>query len=249
MLTAIIVDDEPHCCETITVLLETFCPDIEILCSCNSAREAIESIGRLKPDIVFLDIEMPHMNGFEVLEKLGPSGINVIFTTSHDQYAIKAFRFSAVDYLLKPVDREDLQKAVQKIKGHKAAITPGQLEILLQKYRQPAMAISKIAIPTMEGLQLILMQNIISCKAESNYTVLHLKNKQKITSSRTLKEIEEMLEDKLFVRVHHSWVVNVNEIDKYIRGDGGYLQMTDGSSIDVSRSRRDPLLKKIQPGK
>ena len=123
---------------------------------------------------------------------------------------------------------------------------PQQIEILLQKLNHPTIAVNKIAIPTMEGLQMLFVENIISCSSDSNYTVLYLKNKQKITASRTLKEIEEMLEDYSFLRVHHSYLVNLNEIEKYIKGDGGYLIMSDGSSIDVSRSRKEMLIKKLQ---
>ena len=185
------------------------------------------------------------MNGFEILQELSEINFELIFTTSYDQYAIKAIRFSALDYLLKPIDREEFQKAVQKAVQRMQHPLPQQIEILLQKLSHPTIAINKVAIPTMEGLQMLFVENIISCSSDSNYTVLHLKNKQKITASRTLKEIEEMLEDYSFLRVHHSFLVNLNEIDKYIKGDGGYLIMSDGSNIDVSRSRKEFLLKKL----
>jgi Response regulator of the LytR/AlgR family len=183
------------------------------------------------------------------LEKLPEIDFELIFTTSYDQYAIKAIRFSALDYLLKPIDREELQKAVQKVIGRMKHPHPQQIEILLQKLNQRRISVNKIAIPTMEGLQMILVDSIISCSADSNYTVLLLKNKQKIIASRTLKEIEEMLEDYSFARVHHSYVVNLNEVEKYVKGEGGYLLMSDGTNIDVSRSRKEILLKKLQPNK
>ena len=126
---------------------------------------------------------------------------------------------------------------------------PQQLEILLHKLSHPTIPVNKIAIPTMEGLQMLFVENIISCSSDSNYTVLYLRNKQKITASRTLKEIEEMLEDYSFLRVHHSFVVNLNEVEKYVKGDGGYLTMSDGSNIDVSRSRKELLMKKLQPNR
>ncbi|HLG38912.1 MAG TPA: response regulator transcription factor, partial [Chitinophagaceae bacterium] len=162
---------------------------------------------------------------------------------------IKAIRFSALDYLLKPIDREELQRAVQKVTQRLHYPLPQQMEILLQKLHQPASSIQKIALPTMEGLQMIAVDSIISCSSDSNYTVFLLKNKQKIIASRTLKEIEEMLEEYSFLRVHHSYMVNLNEVDKYIKGEGGYLVMSDESSVDVSRSRKEMLLKKLQPGK
>ena len=245
MITATIVDDEPFCCESLATLLERYCPDVKILDICYSAMDALQSIKEKKPQILFLDIEMPHINGFELLEKLSAIEFKLIFTTSYDQYALKAIHFSALDYLLKPIDREELQKAV-----HKAINTcnplPQQIEILLQKMHHPTIGINKIAIPTMEGLQMIFVENIISCNADSNYTILFLKNNQKITASRTLKEIEEMLEDYSFARVHHSYLVNLNEVEKYIRGEGGYLLMSDKTTVDVSRSRKETLIKKLQ---
>ncbi len=249
MLTATIVDDEPYCCETLATLLERYCPDVKVLDICYSAVNAIRSIEEKKPDILFLDIEMPHLNGFELLEKLPEIDFKLIFTTSYDQYAIQAIRFSAFDYLLKPIEREELQKAVQKATAQMTQPLPQQFEILLQKLSHPSLVINRIAIPTMEGLQMIFIDSIISCRADSNYTIIYLKNQQKVIASRTLKEIEEMLEDYSFARVHHSSLVNLNEVEKYIKGEGGYMLMSDGTTIDVSRSRKEMLLKKLQPGK
>lgn len=249
MITATIVDDEPFSCESLTTLLERFCPDVKVLDICYSAADALQSIHRQKPQLLFLDIEMPRMNGFDLLEKLPAIDFELIFTTSYDQYAIKAIRFSALDYLLKPIDRDELQKAVQKAVHRLKSPLPQQIEILLHKLTQPAIPVNKIAIPTMEGLQMICVESIISCAANSNYTSLFLKNKQNIIASRTLKEIEEMLEDYSFLRVHHSYLVNLNEVEKYIKGEGGYLLMSDGATIDVSRSKKEILLKKLMPGR
>jgi len=249
MIKAIIVDDELNCCEILATLLVRYCPDVKVVATCYSGEDALPVIQQEKPQIVFLDIEMPRMNGFEMLENLPEINFEVIFTTSYDQYAIKAFRFSALDYLLKPIDREELQKAVQKVSQRLQYPLPQQLEILLQKFHQPTSSIQKIALPTIEGLQMIPVNSIISCTAESSYTVFSLKSKQKIMVSRTLKEIEEMLEEYSFLRVHHSYLVNLNEINKYIKGEGGYLIMSDNSSIDVSRTRKETLLKKLQPGR
>lgn len=249
MITATIVDDEPYSCEALAILLEKYCPDVKILDVCYSAASALQSIKEKRPSILFLDIEMPNMNGFELLEKIIEIDFELIFTTSYDHYAIKAIRFSALDYLLKPVDAEELQKAVQKAVKRMKHPLPQQIEVLLQKLNHPTIAVNKIAIPTMEGLQMVLVGNIISCSSDRNYTVLLLKNGQKIIASRTLKEIEEMLEDYSFSRVHHSYLVNLNEVEKYIRGEGGYLIMSDKTTIDVSRSRKEILLKKLQPNK
>ncbi len=247
MLTAIIIDDETYCCDTLTMLLTRYCPDIHILAVCNSGDAALKEIQVRKPQLVFMDIEMPHMNGFELLEKIGDINFELIFTTSYDQYAIKAIRFSALDYLLKPIDREELVTAVDKALQRQHRPLPEQLEILLHKLHQPSSSISKVAFPTMDGLLMISVDSIISCESDSNYTIILQKNKQKTIASRTLKEVEEMLEDYPFLRVHNSHVVNLNEVNKYIKGEGGYLIMSDGSKIDVSRSRKEMLLKKLQP--
>ena len=249
MITATIVDDEPYSCEALVTLLDRYCPDVKVLDICYSAASALMSIKEQNPQILFLDIEMPHMNGFELLEKLPEINFELIFTTSYDQYAIKAIRFSALDYLLKPIDSGELQKAVQKAISSMDRPLPQQIELLLQKLNNPKVPVSKIAIPTMEGLHMILMESIISCASDRNYSILFLKNKQKIIASRTLKEIEEMLEDYSFTRVHHSYLVNLNEVEKYMKGEGGYLLMSDGTTIDVSRSRKEILLKKLQPNK
>jgi two-component system LytT family response regulator len=247
MIKAIIVDDEPLSCEALATLLERYCPDIELLGVYYNGADALVAIRQQHPALVFLDVEMPKMNGFELLEQLSSVNFDLIFTTSYDKYALKAIRFSAIDYLLKPVDREELQNAVQKVIQRSQHPITQQLEILLQKMNNPSKSISKIAMPTMEGLQMIPVDSIISCESDSNYTILHLKDKQKIIVSRTLKDIEEMLEDHSFARVHHSYMINLNEIQKYVKGEGGYLVMSDGSAVDVSRSKKEFLLKKLLP--
>lgn len=245
MITATIVDDEPDCCESLVMLLERYCPEVKVLDICYSADTAYQSIKEHQPQILFLDIEMPFMNGFELLKKLGDINFELIFTTSYDQYAIKAIRFSALDYLLKPIDRDEMQKAVQKAVQRNKHPLPQQLELLLQKINHPAMPVIKIAIPTMEGFQLLAADSIISCESDGNYTHLFLKDKRKIIASRNLKEMEDLFEDYPFIRIHHSHIVNLNEVEKYIKGEGGYLIMSDGSTVNVSRSRKDLLLKKL----
>jgi len=249
MLASVIVDDEPYCCEVLSASLEKYCREVTVVAICHSGMEAIKAINEHKPALVFLDVEMPKMNGFEMLEQLPSINFHLVFTTSYDQYALKAFRFSAIDYLLKPIDQEELQKSVQKVLQHSQAPLPQQLEILMRKIHQPTALINKIALPTMDGLQMILVDLIISCESDDNYTILKLKDKRKIVVSCTLKEIEEILEDHSFIRVHRSYLVNLNEIEKYLKGEGGYLVMTDGSTIDVSRTRKETLLKKLLPYK
>ncbi len=249
MLKAIIIDDEPYCCEILAAMLESDCPDVEIAFVCNNAKDALVAIRQHTPDLVFLDVEMPRMNGFEMLEQLPTVNFHLIFTTSYDQYALKAIRFSAIDYLLKPIDREELKKAVQKVKERIQAPITQQLEILMQKIRQPSHPVNKVALPTIEGLQMIPVDTIISCESDDNYTILQLKSKKKMLVTRSLKDMEEILEQHSFIRVHRSYLVNLNEIEKYIKGDGGYLVMSDGASVDVAKNKKEVLLKRLLPYK
>jgi two-component system LytT family response regulator len=249
MINAIIIDDERHSCDALKMLLEKSCPQVQIVELCYSADEGIKKINELKPQLVFLDIEMPYMNGFQMLEQLTTINFEIIFTTSYDQYAITAFKFSALDYLLKPVDREELQKAVQKVSNKITPPVSQQLEILLQKINQPAITVHRIALPTMQGLEFVPVESIISCSSSNNYTEFFLADKKKLLVSRTLKEVEDMLADHSFLRVHNSHVVNLNAIARYVKGEGGYLVMTDGTTVDVSRSRKELLMQRLQPYK
>jgi two-component system LytT family response regulator len=249
MITALIVDDEPYSCEVLATLLERYCPEVQVLDICYTAEEALSAIGNQMPQLLFLDIEMPFMNGFELLCRIPEINFEVVFTTSYDQYALKAIKFSALDYLLKPIDKDELQRAVGKISPGKRTISHEQIRLLLDRLEHPSVTVSKIAIPTLEGLQMISTASIVHCDADRNYTIIHTRERQKVIASRTLKEIEEILEDAPFLRVHHSHLVNLNEIEKYVRGEGGYLQMSNGAHIDVSRSRKENLLQKLQPGR
>lgn len=249
MLKAIIIDDEPYCCEILAAMLESDCTDVEVMSIYNNGKDALAAIRQHSPDIVFLDVEMPMMNGFEMLEQLTSVNFHLIFTTSYNQYALKAIRFSAIDYLLKPIDRVELNKAVQKVKERIQVPIPQQLEILMQKLRQPSHPVNKVALPTIEGLQMIPVETIISCESDDNYTSIQLKSKKKILVTRSLKEMEEILEQHSFIRVHRFYIVNLNEIEKYIKGEGGYLVMSDGTTIDVSKNKKEILLKKLLPYK
>lgn len=244
MIKAILIDDEVHCLNTLGILLNDYCPNVRVMESCMSAKQGLMAIGKHNPSLIFLDIEMPVMNGFELLEQFTEIPFAIIFTTSYDQYAIKAIRFSALDYLLKPVDPKELIAAVQKVQTQKYLPVPEQFQMLMNQMKYKDGGINKIAIPTSEGFELIPAEQLIRCEANDNYTHLYLKSNMKIVASCTLKEIEEHLQDfPSFLRVHHSYLVNLNEVNKYVRGEGGYLIMSDGSTVNVSRSRKEALLK------
>ena len=244
MIKAILIDDEMHCLKTLDLLLGEYCANVQVLEKCNDAATGLKAIELHKPDLVFLDIEMPEMNGFEMLEHLPQINFAVIFTTGYDQYAIKAFHFSALDYLLKPIEPKELIDAVKKVEEQHHLPMPEQFEMLLKKIGGVNSGFTKIAVPTAEGFELISATDVIYFEAESNYTHIFLKNKNKIIACRTLKKIEEQIQDyNFFVRVHNSYMVNLNEVVRYVRGEGGYLIMSDNSSVNVSRNRKDALLK------
>jgi two-component system LytT family response regulator len=244
MINAVLIDDEKHCLETLGLLLQRHCPEVHILEECRSAKKGVEAINKHQPDLVFLDIEMPMMNGFQFLEQFPEIGFAVIFTTSYDQYAIKAFRYSALDYLLKPIDPEELSAAVKKVAQKKNLPFAEQFEILLKQIKHQGTGFDKIAVPTLEGFELIRADQIVRCEADDNYSHLYLKDGSRIVACRMLKEMEELLQEfKYFLRVHNSYVVNMNEVKKYVRGDGGYLLMSDGSNVSISKSRRESLIK------
>jgi two-component system LytT family response regulator len=244
MIKAVLIDDEPHCLGTLGILLREHCPDVQIMDQCHSATKGLQIIQVIKPDLVFLDIEMPGMNGFEMLEQFSEIPFAIIFTTSYDQYAIKAIRFSALDYLLKPIEPNELVSAVKKVQEQRHLPMAEQFQILLKKIQDKDHQFNKIAVPTAEGFEMIPADQVIRCNADDKYTHLFLKNKNKIIACRTLKEMEEQLHDfSFFVRVHHSYMINLNEVAKYVRGEGGYVVMSDGSTVNVSRSRKDALFK------
>ncbi|PWT78153.1 MAG: DNA-binding response regulator [Bacteroidetes bacterium] len=250
MIKTILVDDEVHCLDTLSILLANYCPEVKILAKCQSGEDALDSIGKFRPDLVFLDIQMPGMNGFQLLENFVQVPFSVIFATGYDQYAIKAIRLNALDYLLKPIDARELLAAIHKIKSHSHLPSKEQFEAMNSQLKKLENCFSKIAIATLEGYEMVPVKEIIYCEADNNYTHFHIKNGKKKTACRTLKEVEEqLLIFSFFIRVHHSYLINLNEVDKYVRGEGGYLVMNGDSTVNVSRNRKELLLKKLTSGK
>jgi two-component system LytT family response regulator len=246
-LQAIIVDDEKRCVEMLCLDLEKHCPEVEVIGSFTSPKEALLQIKKLKPNLLFLDVEMPWMNGFELLELLGEPFFEVIFTTAYDRFAVKAFQFSAVDYLLKPVDPEELKKAVQKtLKKKESPLTSFHLETLMKNLKESPESISRIVLPTSDGYEFVHVGDILYCNADSNYTKLFFTNRKPLLISRSLKEMEQVLEGKAFFRIHQSHLVNLSHIANYTRGDGGYVTMSDGSSLNVARAKKEVFLNIIK---
>jgi two-component system, LytTR family, response regulator len=246
MITAILVDDQESNSSSLKEKIRRHCPEVEIIATCNSAEEAIASIDSLKPGIVFLDIEMPVMNGFLVLEQLQFRNFELIFTTAYDHYAIKAIRFSALDYLVKPVEIDELKMAVERAEKKRTGTTSAnQLELLLENLQVKKNDFEKIAIPTTDGLHFLKISEIIYLEANANYTFIYLQNTKRYTVCHTLKEFEDMLPSNTFVRVHNSYIINKNFAERYIRGDGGQVVLTNGSVIDISKRKKADFLKAL----
>lgn len=239
-MTAIIVDDELHCREVLRIMLQMHCPEVEIVQECEDGLIAIEAIGLHKPDVVFLDIEMPGMNAFDTLQKLEKLNFQIIFTTAYDQYAIKAIKFSALDYLLKPVDAEELIAAVAKASEHKEQVRQVQIEQLQKSLRNPDSDF-KLMISTHGGPFFIATDDILFAQGSNNYTHFHLTRQRKILASKTLLEYETLLSDMGFMRVHKSYLVNLKHVERYLNKTGTLL-LKDGSEVEVSRRKKDEVL-------
>jgi len=248
-MKAIIFEDELLAIERLHMLLSQLDQPVEVIASFESVEDGISWLDKNNlPDLIISDIHLADGSAFDIFAH-AKIPTPVIFVTAHDQYALDAFKFFSIDYLLKPVDEEELKSAVQKVIRRSQKPIAEQLEILMQKINQPSTPVRKIAMPTMEGFQMIMIDSIISCEADSNYTTLHLKGNKKIVVCRNLKDIEEMLEDHSFTRVHRCHVVNLNEVEKFVKGEGGYLIMSDGTTIDVARTKKEILLKRLLPHK
>ncbi len=246
-IKAIIVDDEKNNRITLHKLVERFCPQVTIVSECDSVDCAISVLESTPIDVVFLDVEMPGKNGFDLLAHFNyQCPFNVIFTTAYSQYAVKAFRFSALDYLLKPVDPEELVQAVHKLSNKISDENKNkQFELLEQKISNKDVGKKQLAISTLEGIYFVTLDEIIHIDADSSYTKIYLTSGEMIMSSKPLKYFEELLEDFDFVRVHQSHIINLKLIRRYVRGDGGQVIMTNGTEIEVSRRKKDDLLSKI----
>jgi two-component system, LytTR family, response regulator len=247
-LRAIIIDDERSSRNSLHQKISAHCPDIEIISECESGEDGLKAIEENMPDIVFLDVEMPRMNGFTMLQQLKNRSFELIFTTAYDHYAIKAIRYSALDYLVKPVEVEELKESVKKAKEKREQNIPNsRVETLLHNLLDEKNLHNRIAIPSMDGLQFVETNEIIYLEAKSNYSVIWLRSSSKMTVSKTLKDFEDLLPSQIFLRIHHSYLINKNHVQKYIRGEGGQVVMSNGSILDVARRKKDEFLKTIRP--
>ena len=241
-LKAVLVDDEEHCIETLKWQLERHCPSVQVVKTFKSPVECLKFLMYNDIDLLFLDIEMPVLNGFDLLNALPKKDFALIFTTAYDEFAIKAIKQRAIDYLLKPIDRTELEKAVQLAVENKRDLELRLAELMKDMEME---SIEKFAIPTREGVELVNTSEIVRCESDSNYTHIYLANGKKYMVSKTLKEIEEQLLNESFVRVHQSHLVNMSHVMKYIKGTSGYLILNDGSEVPVSRRKKNDFMEKI----
>jgi two-component system LytT family response regulator len=244
MIRAIIIDDEQHCVDRLSRLLEEhFSADVHLMKSFNSATEGLKAIHKYKPDLVFLDVQLNDKTAFELLKQIDEIDFEIIFTTAYEKYAVQAFKFSALDYLLKPVDPADLKQAVQKLLDKNPKInTTKKLETLLGNLYGTS---KKICVPVVNGLVVLTVSDIIRCESEINYTTIFMKDRQKLTVAKTLKDFDEILSDYNFFRVHNSHLINMAYVKTYNKGKGGSVIMSDHTEIEVSTRRKDEFLKKL----
>lgn len=240
-IRTIIIDDEQDCINLLKFELLQHCPQVEVVATFHSSTKALNEIDIYNPQLIFLDIEMPVMNGFELLEKLMPVNFNIIFVTAYNQFAIKAFRFSALDYLVKPFDLTELIESVNKATSN-AKVSDHQLEILQKEIK--VAHISKIAIPGNNGVNFIEINDILFAEASNNYTKLILLDKQQHIISKTLKDVQDVLEQQHFLRVHRQFIINLNHVKQFFRGDNMYVVMKNGMKIPVARSQKDKLVER-----
>ncbi len=245
MLTALIIDDEEKGRIVLKQKLAVHCPNVTVIGEADGGESGKAMIETFRPDVVFLDIEMPGTNGFDMLNNLNEKNFHLIFTTAYNQYAIKAIKFAAFDYLLKPIDIEELKAAISRIPNIKPNDVSGQLEVLAINAQKNIKNFNRIAIPTLDGLSFFNTNELIHLDADSNYTLLYFTDDRKILASRTLKEFEDQLGEEQFIRLHNSHLVNINFISRYIKGEGGQVVLANGKVIDVSRRKKAELMRML----
>jgi two-component system LytT family response regulator len=244
VITAILVDDEENALNALRQKILQHCPAVDIIATCSSSSQAIQVINEKQPDLLFLDIEMPVINGFNLLQQIKHRNFEVIFVTAYDHYAVRAIRSSALDYLVKPVDVEELKEAVQRACDQKQQPHSGErIDLLLEQVKGATQKISRIAIPAADGIEFLRIADIIYLEAHINYTHIYLESGKKHVVARTIKDFEELLPVAGFFRIHNSYIVNTDRIEKYIRGEGGQVVLSNGPTLDVSKRKKTEFLK------
>jgi two-component system, LytTR family, response regulator len=246
-MKCIITDDEQNSRETLRHLLAAIAPDVIILAEAKNTEQALGFIEKLKPDLLFLDINMPGQTGIEFLEEHGPLNCHVIFTTAYNEYAVKAFRLNAIDFLLKPIDPDELESAIKKVKEHPLILAREQItgakDIIQAKNDK---SLLRLALSTSEGIYFINIQDIIWIESMGAYSKFHVEGQKPITIAKVLKDYDEILNNLSFLRIHQSNLINLHHIKKYVKGDGGQVWMSDGAELEVSRRKKDEVLEALK---
>ncbi|MEO7445108.1 MAG: LytTR family DNA-binding domain-containing protein [Ferruginibacter sp.] len=247
-IKTILIDDEPRGLSSLKKLLQINCPEVNVVATCDSADSAIEKINELNPQLIFLDIAMPGKSGFDLLKFLQQINFEIIFVTAHNNYMNQAFHFSAVDYLLKPVDDELLIEAVERAGKRIEEKNGGRhVEAFLHNMQQKNSSQKmKICIPSLKGFQFIDLQDIIYCEASSNYTNFHFTNRPTIITAKSIHDYDELLEDSNFMRIHKTYLVNLEHVTEYIKGEGGSVILSNGKELDVSRRKKEALIIRLK---
>jgi two-component system LytT family response regulator len=246
MIKAIIIDDEAHARESLTNVIHQYCQEITVIGSGENVADAIALINRFSPDIVFLDIDLPNGNGFTLFEHITSPNFETIFTTAYEEYAIKAFRVAALDYLTKPIDFRQLIEAVERFRTkQKVELKEQRIELLLENLSNKPTEFNKLVLPDYDGYTLIKVSDIIYCKADGSYTEIYLLNGKTITTSKLLKVVEELLPSQTFYRIHKSYVVNMNLIKRYNKSEGHQVLMENNTLLDVSDRNKKEFIERL----
>ena len=241
-ILAVIIDDEKSARETLRAMLDLYCPTVRVLGEADGVETGRELIRTMKPELIFLDVEMPTGTGLDLIKGMEPVQAQIIFTTAYAHYAIHAIKLPALDYLLKPVNRQELIAAVAKMKRKEPELQHEVLDLLKQQLDGKKEQSERLVITSLQGFEVIKISDILYCEGERNYTTFHLNNKEALLSSKTLKEYEMMLPSDKFIRVHQSYLVNINYVKRYLKGRGGTLIMANGKSIEVSKHKKQALI-------
>ncbi|MEM6723728.1 MAG: LytTR family DNA-binding domain-containing protein [Bacteroidota bacterium] len=243
MIRTILIDDEEDALVILQRLLADQFPHVQILGVFTDPKMGLRALQHQEVDLLVLDIQMPGMTGFELLEQVPEQAFRTIFVTAHDQFAIKAIKFAALDYLLKPIDVDDLAEALSRFEAQQP--TPFAYQGLLHNMKHQLGAKGRLALPSSEGLDFIDVDQIIYCEAEGSYTRIHLVDQAPILVSRNLKELEQILAPDQFCRVHHAFLIHLRKVEKYVKGEGGYVIMSNGQSVDISRRKKEKFMQLI----
>lgn len=246
MIRAVIIEDEAESRELLAALVTKNCEGVTVVDTAGNVEAGVEAIKKHAPDLIFLDISMPDGTGFDLLGKVANMKFDVIFTTATDRYALKAIKYSALDYMLKPIDVEELKVAVEKVKEKKSTVSGVEnLAFLLQNLKQKNDNFSKITLPTGNAYEIVNVPDIIRCEAEGSYTNFYLVGNKKVMVSASLKHYEDLLPENDFIRVHHHHLINMNHVTRFLKVDGGYAIMSDGTQVEISRRKKDAFVERL----